>query len=59
MKTSRDWLKIGSDGGSWQPTFLRKTAPAYDDDDDDDDNVENIHVQHVLSFFKCSLWDIS
>ena len=32
-KTLWDWLKIGSHGGSWQPTFFKKTAP--DDDDDD------------------------
>ena len=31
MKTSWDWLKIGSHGGSWQPTYTKKTAP--DDDD--------------------------
>ena len=30
-KTPWDLLKIGSHGGSWQPTFLKKTAP--DDDD--------------------------
>ena len=33
MKTLWDRLKIGSNGESWQPTFLKKTAPDYDDDD--------------------------
>ena len=36
MKTLRDRLKIGSNGESWQPTFLKKTALDYDDDDDGD-----------------------
>ena len=33
MKTLWDRLKIGSNGESWQPTFLKKTALDYDDDD--------------------------
>ena len=46
-KTSWDWLKIGSNGASWQPTFLKKTAPGDGDDDDEDDDPINHQASAV------------